>query len=306
MTVLPFGIPGRFWRGNLHTHSNVSDGALSPDETARVYRETGYDFVAITDHFRPEYGFPVTDTRGLRSDGFTTLIGAELHAPRTEAGQSWHIVAVGLPLDFGPPGEAETGPELARRARAAGAFIGMAHPSASLLTAVDAGSLDAAHSVEVYNALADRENRGDSWHLTDVLLNRGHRLTTYAADDAHLQPQDPPPCQAWVHVRTETLAPDALLAALKAGHFYSSTGPELHDVRIEDDAIVVHCSPATKILLTGGHPGAEVAQGTDLTECSLPLALFRGTHCRITIEDTTGGRAWTNPIHLPPVDNSTH
>lgn len=305
MTGLPFEIPGQFWRGNLHTHSDVSDGALSPDETARVYREAGYDFVAITDHFRPEYGFPVTDTRVLRSEGFTTLIGAELHAPRTEVGQPWHIVAVGLPLDFEPPGEAETGPELARRARDAGAFVGMAHPSASLLTAVDAESLDAAHSVEVYNALADRENRGDSWHLTDVLLSRGYRLTTYAADDAHLQPQDPPPCQAWVHVRAEALEPDALLTALKAGHFYSSTGPELYDVHIEGDVVVVRCSPATKILLSGGHPGAEVAQGTNLTDCSLPLALFRGTHCRITIEDATGARAWTNPIHLPPVDNST-
>jgi hypothetical protein len=296
---MTFDLPGRFWRGNLHTHSNLSDGALSPDETARVFREAGYDFVAITDHFRPEYGFPVTDTRELRSDGFTTLIGAELHAPQTEVGHAWHILAVGLPLDFPPPSEIETGRELARRARAAGAFVGMAHPAASLLTAVDAESLDAAHSVEVYNALADRENRGDSWHLTDVLLNRGHRLTTYAADDAHLQPQDPPPCQAWVHVRAEALEPDALLAALKAGHFYSSTGPELYDVRVAGDVVVVRCSPVRKVLLSGGHPGAEVAQGTDLTACSLPLTLFRGTHCRITIEDATGARAWTNPIHLP-------
>ena len=57
-------------------------------------------------------------------------------------------------------------------------------------------------------------------------------------------------------------------------------------------------SPATRILLSGGHPGAEVAQGTDLTECTLPPALVRGAHCRITVEDATGGRAWTNPIHL--------
>lgn len=296
MTGLPFGLPGRFWRGNLHTHSDRSDGALSPAETAAVYREAGYDFVAITDHFRPEFGFPMTDTRELRTDGFTTLIGAELHAPLTEAGEAWHIIAAGLPLDFAPPSDTETGPELARRARDAGAFVGMAHPAASLLTAVDAESLDAAHSVEVYNALADRENRGDSWHLTDVLLNRGHRLTAYAADDAHLQPQDPPPCQAWVHVRAENLEPDALLTALKAGHFYSSTGPELYDVRVEADAVVVRCSPATKILLTGGHPGAEVAQGTDLTECTLPLGYFRDTHWRITIENAAGHRAWTNPI----------
>jgi hypothetical protein len=295
---LPFDLPGRFWRGNLHTHSDHSDGALSPYETARVYREAGYDFVAITDHFRPEYGFPVTDTRELRSDGFTTLIGAELHAPVTEAGQQWHIVAAGLPLDFRPSSEAETGPELARRARDAGAFVGMAHPSASLLTAVDADSLDAAHAVEVYNALADRENRGDSWHLTDVLLNRGRRLTTYAADDAHLQPQDPPPCQAWVQVRAESLDPANLLTALKAGRYYSSTGPELYDVQIEDDLIVVQCSPATKVLLSGGRPGAEVIEGDGLTDCELPLAMFRGTHCRITVEDATGRRAWTNPIHL--------
>ncbi|WP_165549764.1 CehA/McbA family metallohydrolase [Kribbella speibonae] len=293
-----FDLPGRFWRGNLHTHSNLSDGALSPAETAAVYREAGYDFVAIADHFRAEYGFPMTDTRDLRTDGFTTLIGAELHAPRTEAGQSWHILAAGLPLDFAAPTASETGPELARRARAAGAWIGMAHPSASLLTATDAESLDAAHSIEVYNALSARENRADSWHLTDVLLNRGHRFTTYAADDAHLQPQDPPPCQAWIHVRAETLAPDALLTALKAGHFYSSTGPELYDVRIEADEITVQCSPATKILLTGGHPGAEVLQGTNLTEATFPLALFHSTHCRITVEDATGARAWTNPIHL--------
>ncbi|RZU18360.1 hypothetical protein EV645_0552 [Kribbella rubisoli] len=296
---MTFDLPERFWRGNLHTHTNLSDGYLSPAETAQVYRSAGYDFVAITDHFRPEYGYPVTDTRDLRTDGFTTLIGAELHAPRTEAGQQWHIIAAGLPLDFAPPSDFETGPELARRARTAGAFVGIAHPSASLLTAIDAESLDAAHSVEIYNALSDRENRGDSWHLADVLLNRGHRLTTYAADDAHLQPQDPPPCQAWVHVRAETLDPDALLAALKAGHFYSSTGPELYDVHLEGEAIVVRCSPATKILLTGGHPGAELAQGTNLTECALPLTLFRGTHCRITVEDAAGGRAWTNPIHLP-------
>ncbi|TCM41649.1 CehA/McbA family metallohydrolase [Kribbella sp. VKM Ac-2568] len=298
MTGLPFDRPGRFWRGNLHTHSNRSDGALSPEETVSHYRDAGYDFLAITDHFRAEYAFPLTDTRSLRAPGFSTLLGAELHALRTETGSSWHIVAVGLPLDFRPPEPGESGPQLARRARAEGAFIGMAHPSASLLTAADAASLDAAHAVEIYNALADREDRGDSWHLTDVLLNRGHRLTAYAADDAHLQPQDPPPCAAWVQVRAESLEPGPLLSALKAGHFYSTTGPELHDVRLDDGLVKVRCSPARKVLLTGGVPGAQVVQGTALTECSLSVEMFQGGYCRVTVEDAAGGRAWSNPIHL--------
>ncbi|MET7887795.1 CehA/McbA family metallohydrolase [Streptomyces avermitilis] len=297
---LPFNRPGRFWRGNLHTHSDRSDGAKSPEETACHYRDAGYDFLALTDHFRAEYGFPVTDTRPLRTAGFTTLLGAELHAPRTEAGPSWHIVAVGLPLDFAPPGPGESGPQLARRARAAGAFIGMAHPSASLLTAADAKSLDAAHAVEVYNALSAREDRGESWHLTDVLLNRGNRLTAYAADDAHFQPHDPPACAAWVQVRAESLDPEQLVSALKAGHFYSSTGPELHDVQLDDGRVTVRCSPVRKVLLTGSVPGAQVLQGDALTEASLPVEMFRHGYCRVTVEDAAGGRAWSNPIHLAP------
>lgn len=37
-------------RGNLHTHTLLSDGLLSPDEVIARYRNLGYDFLAITDH----------------------------------------------------------------------------------------------------------------------------------------------------------------------------------------------------------------------------------------------------------------
>src|SRR5947209_6191196 len=79
MESLPFDKPGRFWRGNLHTHSTLSDGALSPEEVCALYRDAGYDFLALTDHFLERYGYPVADTRPFRNDGFTTLLGAELH-----------------------------------------------------------------------------------------------------------------------------------------------------------------------------------------------------------------------------------
>lgn len=299
MHNLPFDRPGRFWRGNLHTHSNHSDGALSPGQVSSLYQEAGYDFVAITDHFRAEYDFPLPDTRMLRTSTFTTLLGAELHAPRTESSAEWHIIAVGLPLGFPPPDPAESGPELARRARAAGAFIGMAHPAASLLTLPDAESLDAAHAVEVYNALSAWEDRGDSWHLCDLLLGRGHRLSAYAADDAHFQPQDPPGCAAWVQVRAESLDPAALLAALKAGHYYASTGPEIHAIRLHDGRVTVGCSPASRVLITGGIPGKQVRYGHALTECSLPLDKFQASaYIRVTVVDAAGKRAWSNPIWL--------
>src|SRR5687768_6541151 len=100
----PFSRPGRFWRGNLHTHSTLSDGHRSPEEVCRFYETAGYDFLALTEHFQERYGWPLVDTRPFRSATFTTIIGAELHSAqdRMELGAPWHILAVGLPLDFAP------------------------------------------------------------------------------------------------------------------------------------------------------------------------------------------------------------
>jgi len=43
----PFDKSGRFYRGNLHSHSTHSDGEKSAEEVCRTYRELGYDFLAI-------------------------------------------------------------------------------------------------------------------------------------------------------------------------------------------------------------------------------------------------------------------
>ncbi|MDP1620329.1 MAG: PHP domain-containing protein, partial [bacterium] len=53
-----FTAHGRFWRGNLHTHSTRSDGVLAPEEVCRRYKAEGYDFIALTDHFVGIYGYP--------------------------------------------------------------------------------------------------------------------------------------------------------------------------------------------------------------------------------------------------------
>lgn len=37
-------------KGNLHAHTTCSDGKLTPQEVADVYRELGHDFIAFTDH----------------------------------------------------------------------------------------------------------------------------------------------------------------------------------------------------------------------------------------------------------------
>jgi predicted metal-dependent phosphoesterase TrpH len=150
MGTQAFAAPGKFWRGNIHTHSTKSDGALEAAEVCRLYREAGYDFLCLSDHFMARFGFPITDTRDLRTNAFTTIIGAEIHAPATSHGELWHILAAGLPDDFAPPAEGEDGVALTRRARAAGAYIGIAHPQWSGLTIEDGRAMAPhAHSVEI-------------------------------------------------------------------------------------------------------------------------------------------------------------
>ena len=112
--VLKGGEEGRFFRGNLHCHSSRSDGLLG------AYRDAGYDFVCLSDHFVEEYGWRVTDTRALRDQDFTTILGAERRSSCEEERLSYWVTAAGLPPDFGAPppddhAEAVTGVDPAAR-----------------------------------------------------------------------------------------------------------------------------------------------------------------------------------------------
>ena len=299
-----FAAKGRFWRGNLHTHSTRSDGVLAPDEVCRRYRAEGYDFIALTDHFIGRYGYPVVDTVTFRTPGFTTILGAELHSGAMANGELWHILAVGLPFDFArsnapdfiPVAGQETGPEIAARAVAAGAFVAIAHPQWSGLTLADASSITAAHAVEVYNhGCAMGCDRPDGFAIADLLLSEGRHLTLIATDDAHFS--EPDPFGGWVMVKAERNEPEALLAALKRGDFYSSQGPELRDVQVLEDRVVVECSAVASVVVIGWGTGAKAVHGASMTRAEVPLArLNNSPWVRVAVIDAAGRRAWSNPI----------
>lgn len=303
MRVPPFDLPGRFWRGNLHCHSTGSDAALPPEEVARRYRARGYDFYCQSDHFLEQFGYPITDTTGFRAEGFTTILGAELHAPALANGEIWHILAVGLPAGFAPTTAGETGPELARRARGAGAFVAIAHPQWYGVTLADARALDAAHAVEVYNhtcaVLADRP---DGSALLDEVLLDGGSLLAIATDDAHFR--DPVDSNAdafggWVMVRAEVPTPEALLSALKAGAFYASQGPDLHGIEIDGDTLRVTMSAVDRVILVGPRALATTVSGRSMTAAEVDIARFRGGWARLVAVDAAGRRAWSNPLLVP-------
>ncbi len=301
-----FTAPGRFFRGNLHTHSDRSDGVLSPEEVCRRYRAEGYDFLCLSDHFIGKYGYPITDTRPFNAPGFVTLPGAELHSGAMANGELWHILAVGLPADFAPgnaPGfrpveGQETGPEIAARARAAGAFVAIAHPEWSGLTLEDARGIEAAHAVEVYNhGCAVGADRAHGFHVLDLLLSEGRDLTLCATDDAHFT--EPDHFGGWVMVKAEENDPVALLEALKAGRYYSSQAPELRAVAREGNRIEVECSPVATVIVQGHGSAAVAVHGSSMTRASVPLDRFAASPwVRVTVIDRAGRRAWANAMRL--------
>ena len=299
MSLDAFQRSGRFFRGNLHTHSNISDGALAPEAVCAHYREAGYDFIALTDHFIKRYGYRVADTRRFRTNRFTTIPGAELHAPANSQGEVWHILSVGLPEDFAPTGEEETGVDLARRAADAGAFVAIAHPQWSSLTVEDGRALPMAHAVEIYNHGCALEcARGDGAVLLDTLLNEGRSLTAIATDDAHFRYDDA--CGGWVMVKADENEPGALLAALKDGHFYASQGPMIHAAEISGDALHVECTPAVNIAVVGRGSRAVHIRRQQATRAEIPLERFAGDWFRLVVTDAGGRSAWSNPVRLPP------
>lgn len=260
--------------------------------------------MALTDHFVGCFGYPVADTVPFRAEGFTTLIGAELHSGPMSNGELWHILAVGLPPDFAPgnapdfrvqPGM-ETGPEIAARAVAAGAFVAIAHPQWSGLTLADARSLTAAHAVEVYNhGCAMGCDRPDGFAIADLLLTEGRDLSLIATDDAHFS--EPDHFGGWVMVKATENTPQALLAALKSGQFYSSQGPELRDVVVEGNRVIVESSAVVSVIVQGAGTGAKAVHGQSMTRAEVPLErLGASPWLRVTVIDAAGRRAWSNPV----------
>jgi hypothetical protein len=294
-----FASPGRWFRGNLHTHSDRSDGVAAPETVIAEYRAAGYDFLVLTDHFEERWGWSVTDTSPARDGAFTTLLGAELSSADWDDEDVFWVNAIGLPSDFPAPRAGEPHASSIGRAAAAGAYNVLLHPGLTNFLDFDRLPVGHLHAVETYNVNAAHgwPDQAEGRYAVDALLARGHRLHVTVGDDAHWHhPQDR--FGAWVEVRAERLDPDALLAALRSGAYYSTQGPRIEDVRAHGDRVEVRCSPARAIALTGIHGWrSAVAEGDPtLTEATLDLGKLRSPYWRVTVTAEDGTRAWTNPV----------
>jgi len=67
------------YRGDLHTHTDQSDGNDTPELFCANYRGFGYDFIAITDHYEYSSSLRAIESMKKLNTGFKIFPGEEVH-----------------------------------------------------------------------------------------------------------------------------------------------------------------------------------------------------------------------------------
>jgi len=302
MDLLPSRNTHKYFKGNLHGHSNHSDGALNPQEVVNKYKEIGYDFTCLSDHLWKDTKFAaetVLETKHLNQKDFITIPSAELHCLGKKYVKDglWHIVANGLPLDFKCADEKETAPRLVQRAIEAGAFVTIAHPEWYSLTFDECLSLSHAHGIEIYNHSCHIEaQRGFGTAAADYLLQENNRIFLTATDDSHFKMQDSG--GGWVMVAADKLSESSILNALKNGQYYSSTGVEIFEFEIDNYQVNIQCSPSNQVCVVGQGAKSMSQNGKNITKAEFDLKKYPSEWFRVSIANDSGDFAWTNPVWL--------
>ena len=97
-------------------------------------------------------------------------------------------------------------------------------------------------------------------------------------------------------IQAESLTYPAIMDALKKGNTYASMGPKIYGLYLEENHIIIECSPVEKIyLITQGRDSQckAVHSGEILTGASFELTGNEG-YVRIQIRDGQGLSANTN------------
>lgn len=281
---------GNIWyKGNLHMHTTRSDGRCSYEEAVERYRQAGYDFVAVTDHW--------IYNEGKQETNFLILSGCEYNLGNTPREKVFHIVGFGMEHPTGLSAEKNYSPQQVIDAiRAAGGLAELAHPSWSMTRVDDALALTGLCGTEIYNTVSGEpwNCRAYSGEFVDLCGAAGRLFPCLAVDDAHFYAGDE--TRSFIYVKAEALTREAILKAIAAGDFFASQGPVL-SAKIEDGMCRVECSPVEKIVFYNDSVwcGDRVISGHNITG-GQGMILPHMTFERVEVEDSEGRRAWLSPI----------
>jgi hypothetical protein len=303
---------GYFWlKGNVHCHTTNSDGRTTPQERLDGYIARGYDFCCISDHHK------ITWIESLTyPDEFVLIQGVELHPENPFGGQKHHFLALNIQQDMDaarmPPQNVIV--EVKRQ----GGSIWLAHPYWSSINIMrDTLPLHGLAGLEVFNTTCDYMGRGESSvHWDDWMALENRLYPALATDDAHAHDSEAlDTYQGWTMVRVKERSVEAIMAALEAGASYSSTGPEIHDIRLRrvdqpgDRRRLVEatlrCSEAQRVMAVCDVYGVSYQQPGRKTFAETTFTLRPDVRwVRFEVIDPDGFKAWSNPFDLTSLEQA--
>lgn len=307
---------GKFYKGNLHSHTTLSDGSLEPDEVVRRYKEAGYHFLGISDHNR------YFNTTEYDSDDFLVIPAIEWSVREPKDGiKGHHIHGIwGTDEMIRNAGDAviphlktfkpwvwegtNTVQRCVDELRRTGNLTIYNHPVWSRLEVDDLLNAET-FGIEIFNYDCEL---GDATELAtyhwDQLLRRGRKVYGFASDDSHFgMPEDSPYYTAfggWIVVVAKELTRGAIAEAIAQGSFYSSSGPQIFDYQVEGEEIVVRCSPVDRIHFIAYERRGRTFRTKPGETIQEARYLMQGdeTFVRVECIDERGRTAWTNPIFV--------
>jgi len=276
----------------LHIHTTMSDGRRTPEQVVQLYREAGYDAIAITDHWRWNGSGEI--------NGLRIISGAEYNIGGQDTNGSgvFHLVALGAKEE--PQITDKTDPHnIINAVKAAGGQVVLAHPAWSLNTVEHFKSLNTVFATEIYNTVSGlhASNRPDSSAIVDLAANAGCFYPLLATDDAHYYDGDQ--CVSYIMLDvTDGKTSDAdILRKISMGQFYASQGPEVHMTHRDDGVVEVKCSPASRISFYSqtAWTAERNTWGENLTYAEYHPNKYE-KWLRAEVTDADGKRAWSNII----------
>lgn len=287
---------GIWLKGNIHSHSTVSDGMFTPTELSEMYRKHGYDFLSITDHNA------LVPHAELQENGIILLTGVE-HDIAYGPDKCTHVVGLSAAgksttdyLCKQYSADEITEQQLVDYMLTDGQFVNLAHPVWSCMEFSEVEALNGIHSIEVFNnGMEHLCHGGNAEIFWEMLLRHGKRVYATAVDDVHV-PVDL--FGGWIWAKTNGREPDAILRALANGSFYATNGPSILDFGLDDNEVYVSCSACREIhFVTYPTKGKScfAEKGEKLTSFSHSLE-GREHYVRAVCVDFEGHSAWTNPI----------
>lgn len=270
--------------GNLHAHSNLSDGKLTPQEVIDSYVAAGHDFLALTDHDVQ------SDYSGLKESGLLLLPGNEVTR------EAQHILHIG--------GNSRQQPHPERQLVLDGingqdGFAVLAHPvwqkEYTYYSREFMLELRGYLGIEIFNGVI-RRLQGSPYAVNewDWLLSQGRRVWGFATDDSHAFADV---AAGWITVQAESFSVDGVMNAIGAGRFYASTGVHIRAIQTAGRELRIRTDNASQIdLVSDWSVRVDSVRGSEAV-FTLPED-FPGSYVRLQCWGAGEDMAWSQPLWL--------